>query len=108
MDSSTLKTGAALLVVSLAIYRLGKPKPLPHIPHNKLRWFAGDYPFVLRIGREKSGFSYAFDDIATRLGPVSQVCKRSVVYVVGQLLILFRSFLDLEHRGLVNSSAPEM
>ncbi|KAJ7347439.1 cytochrome P450 [Mycena albidolilacea] len=85
MDSSTLKTGAALLAVSLAIYQLGKPKPLPHIPHNKLHWFAGDYPFVVRIGREKSGFSYAFDHIATRLGPVSQVVLGLGASWVGKL-----------------------
>ncbi|KAJ7914757.1 cytochrome P450 [Mycena leptocephala] len=75
MDSFTLTTGTALvLVISLAIYQLGKPKPLPHIPHNKLHWFTGDFPFIEQVVKEKPGFSYAFDDIATRLGPVSQVC----------------------------------
>jgi hypothetical protein len=108
MESFTLTTGTALvLALSLAIYQLGKPKPLPHIPHNKLHWFTGDFPFILQVGKEKSGFSYAFDDIATRLGPVSQVCELSVVQVIGSY-IPSRWFLDLEHRGLVNSSAPGM
>jgi hypothetical protein len=108
MDSFTLTTGTALvLVISLAIYQLGKPKPLPHIPHNKLHWFTGDFPFIEQVIKEKPGFSYAFDDIATRLGPVSQVCEHSVVPVIGSY-IPSRWFLDLEHRGLANSSAPGM
>ncbi|KAJ7815931.1 cytochrome P450 [Mycena leptocephala] len=74
MDSATLVTGAAVVLAgSLAIYQLGKPKPLPFIPHNKLPWFKGDTPFLMKMGKENPGFSYAFDDTATRLGPVSQL-----------------------------------
>ncbi|KAJ6628495.1 cytochrome P450 [Mycena sp. CBHHK59/15] len=74
MDSAALVTGAAVvLAFSLTIYQLGKPKPLPLIPHNTLHWFKGDIPFLVKMGKENPGFSYAFDDTATRLGPVSQL-----------------------------------
>ncbi|KAJ7815712.1 cytochrome P450 [Mycena leptocephala] len=74
MDSTTLVTSAAIVLAgSLAIYQLGKPKPLPLIPHNKLPWFKGDTPFLVKMGKEKPGLSYAFDDTAIRLGPVSQL-----------------------------------
>ncbi|KAF8188875.1 cytochrome P450 [Mycena galopus ATCC 62051] len=74
MDSSMLVTGAAVvLTLSLTIYQLGKPKPLPLIPPNELQWFKGDIPFLVKMGKENPGFSYAFDATATRLGPVSQL-----------------------------------
>ncbi|KAJ7091852.1 cytochrome P450 [Mycena belliarum] len=74
MDPTALAIGASLvLALSLAIYQIGKPKPLPHIPHNKLQWFVGDIPFLARMAKEKGATTYAFDDTAARLGPVSQV-----------------------------------
>lgn len=107
MDSATLVTGAAVVLAgSLAIYQFGKPKPLPLIPHNKLHWLKGDIPFLVKMEKENSGFSYAFDDTATRLGPVSQVCEPSLVQVpVVVADIACSSSLDSEHLGLLNSSA---
>ncbi|KAJ7893781.1 hypothetical protein B0H13DRAFT_854430 [Mycena leptocephala] len=59
MDSATLVTGAAVVLTgSLAIYQFGKPKPLPLIPHNKLHWLKGDIPFLVKMEKENSGFSY--------------------------------------------------
>lgn len=75
MDPTSLALGASLvLALSLAIYQVGKPTPLPGIPHNKLKWFVGDIPFLTRLATEKGAITYAFDDTAMRLGPVSQVC----------------------------------
>lgn len=78
MDSTSLTLGAAiLLLLSFAIHRAGKPTPLPLIPHNNnLKWFVGDIPFIAKLAKERGGVSYAFDDTALRLGPVSQVCER--------------------------------
>jgi hypothetical protein len=74
MDSTTFTIGASVvLVLSLVIYQVGKPTPLPLIPHNKLPWFVGDIPFLTRLAKEKGAITYAFDDTAMRLGPVSQV-----------------------------------
>ncbi|KAJ7271167.1 cytochrome P450 [Mycena rebaudengoi] len=74
MDSPTLALGAFTVTVCLGIiHRLGRSTPLPLIPHNKLRWFIGDIPFLTRIAKEKGAISYAFDDTAVRLGPLSQV-----------------------------------
>ncbi|KAF8186072.1 cytochrome P450 [Mycena galopus ATCC 62051] len=75
MDPATLAIGAFfVLVLSLVIYQVGKRIPLPLIPHNKLQWFVGDIPFLTRLATEKGAITYAFDDTAMRLGPVSHWC----------------------------------
>ncbi|KAJ7505699.1 cytochrome P450 [Mycena galericulata] len=74
MDPTTLAIGAfVVLALSFAIYQVGKPTPLPLIPHNKLEWFTGDIPFLAQQAKEKGSPTFAFDDTAMRLGPVSQV-----------------------------------
>jgi hypothetical protein len=74
MDSNTFAVGASIiLALLLVIHRVGKPTPLPLIPHNKLRWLVGDIPFIAKVAKEKGAITYAFDDTVMRLGPVSQV-----------------------------------
>jgi hypothetical protein len=74
MDPTTFAIGASVvLALSFAIYQIGKPTPLPLIPHNKLEWFTGDIPFLARQAKEKGSLTFAFDDTARRLGPISQV-----------------------------------
>jgi hypothetical protein len=99
MDSTTFTIGASVvLVLSLVIYQVGKPTPLPLIPHNKLPWFVGDIPFLTRLAKEKGAITYAFDDTAMRLGPVSQV--RGYHLIPGAVVnIFYRSWLDSEPLG---------
>lgn len=75
MDPTTFAISATIILsLSFVIYEVGKPTPLPLIPHNKLKWFTGDIPFLARQAKEKGSLTFAFDDTAMRLGPVSQVC----------------------------------
>ncbi|KAJ7790786.1 cytochrome P450 [Mycena olivaceomarginata] len=74
MDAATLAIDAfVVLALSLAVYQFGKPKPLPSIPHNKLKWFLGDIPLLMRMLKERGASSYACEETAMRHGPVSQV-----------------------------------
>ncbi|KAJ7354178.1 cytochrome P450 [Mycena albidolilacea] len=74
MDAATLAIDAfVVLALSLAVYQFGKPKPLPSIPHNKLSWFLGDIPLLMRMLKERGASSYACEETAMRHGPVSQV-----------------------------------
>ncbi|KAJ6583034.1 cytochrome P450 [Mycena vulgaris] len=74
MDPDMLAIGASVVfMLSLVIYQIGKPTPLPLIPHNELRWFPGDIPFLVRRFKEEGSIMNAFEDTAIRLGPISQV-----------------------------------
>ncbi|KAF7309083.1 Cytochrome P450 [Mycena kentingensis (nom. inval.)] len=72
IDPNTLALGAAFIIsLTWAVYQLGKPAPLPGIPHNSnLSWFAGDIPFIARGMKERGSSSIAFEDTAKRLGPI--------------------------------------
>ncbi|KAJ7129909.1 cytochrome P450 [Mycena crocata] len=108
MDANTLALGATVaLALSWAIYQLGKPTPLPGIPHNKLNWFTGDIPFLARLAKEKGAITYAFDDTAMRLGPVSQVVVglgaswASRIFGFGQAIVILADAQEM-HDVLVN------
>ncbi|KAJ7868214.1 hypothetical protein B0H14DRAFT_2572453 [Mycena olivaceomarginata] len=75
MDATSLALGAVILfTLAFAIHHVGKPTPLPLIPHNNnLKWLVGDIPFITKLAKEKGTMTHAFDDTALRLGPVSQV-----------------------------------
>ncbi|KAJ6582654.1 cytochrome P450 [Mycena vulgaris] len=112
MDSTSLALGAAiLLALSFAIHRAGKPTPLPLIPHNdNLTWFAGDIPFIMRLAKEKGGVSYAFDDTALRLGPLSQIVIGlgaswiGRTFGLGQVIVILADSQEI-HDVLVNRAA---
>jgi hypothetical protein len=104
MDPTTFAIGASVvLALSFAIYQIGKPTPLPLIPHNKLEWFTGDIPFLARQAKEKGSLTFAFDDTARRLGPVSQVCLKACLPPASWLILAYRLSLDSAHPGPVDN-----
>ncbi|KAJ7459952.1 cytochrome P450 [Mycena latifolia] len=110
MEPTTLAIGASIvLALSVAIYQVGKPTPLPLIPHNKLQWFTGDIPFLAQLAREKGAITYAFDDTAMRLGPVSQVVVglgaswASRLFGFGQAIVILADSQEM-HDVLINRS----
>ncbi|KAF8194043.1 cytochrome P450 [Mycena galopus ATCC 62051] len=111
MDPAMLAIGAfGVLVLSLVIYQVGKPIPLPLIPHNKLQWFVGDIPFLTRLATEKGAITYAFDDTAMRLGPVSQLVVglgaswASRLFGFGQAIVILADSQEM-YDVLVNRAA---
>jgi hypothetical protein len=73
---------AIILILVFAVYHALTPKPLPGIPHNKLAWFTGDLPYLIRIAKETGQFSKGFDKTAEKLGPVSQVSPSNFLFDV--------------------------
>ncbi|KAJ6563669.1 cytochrome P450 [Mycena vulgaris] len=112
MDPTSLALGAVvLLILSFAIYRLGKPTPLPLIPHNKnLKWLVGDISFIAKMAKETGSISHAFDDTALRLGPVSQVVIGlgaswiGRTFGLGQVIVILADSQEM-HDLLVNRAA---
>ncbi|KAJ7280942.1 cytochrome P450 [Mycena rebaudengoi] len=114
MDPTTFAIGASIvLALSFAIYQVGKPTPLPLIPHNKLEWFTGDIPFLARQAKEKGSLTFAFDDTAMRLGPVSQVLSviiglgaswASRLFGFGQAIVILADSQEIQD-VLVNRAA---
>ncbi|KAJ7860117.1 cytochrome P450 [Mycena olivaceomarginata] len=111
MDPTSLTLGAViLLLLSFAIHRAGKPTPLPLIPHNNLKWFVGDIPFIAKLAKERGGVSYAFDDTALRLGPVSQIVIGlgaswiGRTFGLGQVIVILADYQEM-HDLLVNRAA---
>ncbi|KAJ7305635.1 cytochrome P450 [Mycena albidolilacea] len=112
MDSTSLTLGAGiLLLLSFAIHHAGKPTPLPLIPHNSnLKWFVGDIPFIAKLAKERGGVSYAFDDTALRLGPVSQIVIGlgaswiGRTFGLGQVIVILADYQEM-HDLLVNRAA---
>ncbi|KAF7309060.1 Cytochrome P450 [Mycena kentingensis (nom. inval.)] len=112
MDSTTtIALGATLVLsLSLAVYHIGKPTPLPGIPHNKLHWFTGDIPLLTYGVKEKGAITWAFDDTAKRLGPVSQVVVglgaswASRLFGFGQAIVILADAQEMQD-VLVNRSA---
>ncbi|KAJ7882836.1 cytochrome P450 [Mycena leptocephala] len=111
MDPTTFAIGASVvLALSFAIYQIGKPTPLPLIPHNKLEWFIGDIPFLARQAKEKGSLTFAFDDTARRLGPISQVIIglgaswASRLFGFGQAIVILADSQEIQD-VLVNRAA---
>ncbi|KAJ7067242.1 cytochrome P450 [Mycena amicta] len=112
MDPTSLALGAVvLLTLSFVIHHLGKPTPLPFIPHNNnLKWLGGDIPFIARMAKETGSVSHAFDDTALRLGPVSQIVVGLGASWIGRTFGLGRVIVILAdsqetHDLLVNRAA---
>ncbi|KAF7369588.1 Cytochrome P450 [Mycena venus] len=111
MDATSLALFAVvLLALSFAIHHVGKPTPLPLIPHNNLKWFVGDIHFIAKLAKEKGTMTHAFDDTALRLGPVSQVVIGlgaswiSRTFGLGQVIVILADSQEM-HDLLVNRAA---
>ncbi|KAJ7503433.1 cytochrome P450 [Mycena galericulata] len=110
MDPTTLAIGAfVVLGLSFAIYQVGKPTPLPLIPHNKLEWFTGDIPFLAQQAKEKGSLTFAFDDTGMRLGPVSQPIgyhrtRRILLFGFGWAIVILADSQEIQD-VLVNRAA---